>query len=271
MTAFLRLNGIALPVQHDAAELGAPLELGGEARAVDGAPLWSRRVTKQPWSFTTPWLSAADALAFRTLLTGRGVQVLSFETNSLYTKKGLAPASAGADFTVSASNPKFGTYRAASAATATNLATWSVFSSTSAWTVALWDSTDGGATWVRYVVRSDGAKWVAGARNDAAVTTFMGVASGVLTLGINGAAHGFDDVVCLPFLAPTDWPAQDAAFGYPFGGSYPRSLTADGLLIEQNTRTEVIAKLTGAKLGQGVIAGVWHGNLHALSFELEEL
>lgn len=239
MTAFLRVNGITVPVADGAAAFGQT-EFDAMSRAVDLTPLWSRRGTKRFWKFSTRWKTTAEALAFRDLLTGNGVQALSFETNSLYTKKGLAPASASGGFTVSSSNPKYGTYRAA--ATAGSTATWAVLSSSSAWSVLLWHTSDGGSTWTHYVVRSDGAKWVAGVRNDAASTTFVGISSGVLTLG-NGSANGFDDVVVLPFLVPTDWPAQVVAFGFAFGGNYPRSLTADGLFIEQNTRVEVCARM----------------------------
>ena len=61
------------------------------------------------------------------------------------------------------------------------------------------------------VLRSDGTKWLNGAVSVAA-SLFCTVAAGVVTLG-NDVAGGFDDVVFLSYLVPTDWPAQIFAFG----------------------------------------------------------
>lgn len=266
MTSFLRLNGIAVPVAVDSAELGQD-EPGQGGRSDDGSPIFNRRWTKRVWSVRTTLRTSAEALAWRDLVTGKG-HVLNWEDSVHYASSGLAPSSVQADFTISAVNPKYGTKRAASAATATNKASWPMFTSSSPWTVCLWDTTDGGATWHHYVVRSDGAKWVDGVRNDAASTTFLAVAAGVVTLGVTSVAHGFDDVVGFPQLMPTDWPAQIFGFGAAFGQIW--KITADGLYIEQNASITVVGrpgkiKAVKAKLGGSLQL------LQTFSFDLLEV
>ncbi len=258
---FLRLNGIAVPVSLDSATVNQK-DIGSEKIAEDGTPLFNRRATKRTWAVSTTIRSAEEALAWRDLVTGKG-HVLNFNNNNLYTSKGQPPATVGGGFTVTATLPKFGAYRAA--ATAANTATWVVFTATSAWTVMLWHTLDGGTTWSRWVIRSDGAKWLDGVVSVAA-TTFMGVASGVLTLG-SASAGGFDDVVCLPFLVPTDWPAQDYAFGYAFG-PLPR-LTVDGAFIEASAAGGISVKCKVGTLKGFVANGT--KNAQDFSFELTEV
>jgi hypothetical protein len=172
------------------------------------------------------------------------------------------------DFTTTATAPKYGTRRANSAATATNKASWPMFTATSPWTVALWASTNAGVDWNHYVVDSTARKWVDGVRNDGASTPFLAVAAGVVTLGVTSVAYGFDDVVGFPNLMPTDWPPQLYAFGFAFG-LLPR-ITADGLFIEQNAQISVKGIVGDLKAYQGFKPTLL-ANLHDFEFSLMEV
>lgn len=265
MTDFLRLNGITVPVAVGSADVTQE-DIGSSKRASDGTPLYNRRAVKRTWSSKTVITTAAEARAWRDLVTGKG-HVLNWESNNHYTSKGLAPTTLQAGFTIAATGAKYGTYRGK--AVNSNLAGWPMFAASPApWSVAVWYSpTDGGA-YTHYLVRSDGAKWVDGVRNDAASTTFLSVnASGVMFLSeISGAGTAsFDDVVGLPFLVPTTWPTQIYAFGSAFG-ALPR-LTADGLFIEGNTATTVKGAARSLKVFNVQAARDYHD----FAFELLEV
>ncbi len=261
MTAFLRLNGIVVP-----AAMGSPVlsqdDLGGESRADDGTPLFSRRQRKRKWAVRTRLGTAAEQLAFRDLVWGTG-HVLSWEGDHHYTSKGLAPTAVGANVSISGTNPKYGAKRLLSGATTDNKVTWPMFSASSPWTVALWVSTSDFLPWVHYVVNSAAHKWVDGIRNDSATTDFLAVSSGAVTLGKTSTGLAFDDVVGIPNIVPADWPAQIAGFGYAFGTLI--ELTADGLFIEQNARVTV-----KGVVGEMKVVRIKGDYIHDLAFTLLE-
>ncbi len=263
MTSFLRLNGIIVPVAPGSFSV-IQEDIGASKRASDGTPLFNRRTTKRTWGGRTRPGTAAEALAFRDLVTGKG-NVLNFEDSSLYTSQGLAPSAVGANAGIDGTNAKYGTKRLLSAGATDNKVTWPMFTASSPWTVALWVSTSDFLPWVHYVVDSSARKWVDGTRNDAATTTFLAVSSGAVTLGITSTALAFDDVVAVPQLFPTTWPAQISGFGSAFG-ALPR-LTADGLAIEQNATITVKGICGELRLIKAASAA----NLHDFSFQLSEV
>jgi hypothetical protein len=267
VTDFLQINGITVPVSLNSADLEQE-DLGEMHRAEDGTPIFNRRATKRRWSGKTTVLPAQTALALRDLVTGKGHN-LSWENNNHYTSKGLAPAVIGANFTISAVNPKFGTKRAASSSGANNRGQWFMFTPNSPWSVALYVTGDGGASWTHYMINSAGQKWRGGSRNDAVATTFIDVntAAGLLTLGEAGVAWGFDDFVGLPFVAPVEWPPQMAAFGQAFP-DLP-SMLASGLWIEQNASIPVIGAPGKLQAYVGTIT-TRQKNLQDFSFSLLE-
>ncbi len=261
MTSFLRLNGITVPVSPDSAAL-EPKDIGAEMTAEDGTPLFNRRGTKNTWSVRSTVRTAAEALAFKDLVLGEG-QVINFNNQSFYSFSGLPPTVVGGGWTIVTTLPKYGSHRAAH--TANNLTTYTPFTSSSPWSILLWRTTDGGTTWNHWVLRSDGTKWLNGVVSLAA-SAFCTVSSGVVTLG-NDVAGGFDDVVFLPYLVPTTWPAQIHGFGYAFG-TLPR-LTADGLFIEQNLAGGVATKgRAGALRAVKTRAAA---DMHDFAFELLEV
>lgn len=279
MTAFLQLNGVAIPVAVDSATV-EQTELGSMHRAVDGTPIVNRRRLLRRWNATTTIRTAAEALAFRDLISGKGHvfngngTAAAFDYLGFYSSKGLAPTSTGAQFysnptggKFSIPNPPLGAsvYPISLVSVAGYYGTWPVFSATSAWTIAYYQNR-AAAGFHHYVVRSDGSKWVDGAINPAAQD--VSVSSGAMTLGNAGYGSYFSDVICLPYAVPNDWPAQMYAFNNPVG-MLPR-LWANGLFVEQNSLINVIGEVHEAKLHPGVLT-TYAANLHDFAFSLHEV
>jgi hypothetical protein len=259
VTSFLRLNGIVVPVATGSAGLKQE-DIGGMRRAIDGTPVFSRRATKRRWSFKTTIRSAQESLAWRDLITGKG-HVLSFDGQSLYTSKGLPPASTGANWSLTTVSPKYG---AAMAQWTSTSSTWTFFTATSPWTIAYWLN-QAAAGWHHYVQTSAGSKWIDGVATASSMLGFGGVSSGVATFG-SATASKIDDIVALPYIVPSDWPAQIYGFGSAFG-TLPR-LVADGLFIEQNA---VAMAVVGMPPDGTPVKAATAANLHSFSFELLEV
>lgn len=267
MTSFLRLNGIAVPVALGSATLD-PAAVGKNRRSANGTMNASRRLRKGGWKFSTVIKTAAEALAFRELLAGEG-HVLSFDS-SFYTSQGMAPTAIGAGWTLSATGPKFGAKCATSDTAATVLSY--AFPTATGYTIAYYWN-DAGAGYHHYVLTSAGTKWIDGVLSPGG--SLLGLRDpgvyGVASFQATGGATGkLDDLVVLPYVVPSTWPAQMYAWGntdtQPFS-SLP-ALVADGSFIEQNTRVSVLG---GDAPAGRVIYGSGTKNLHDFSFELAEV
>ena len=216
-------------------------DIGSESVATDGTTRLTRQTRKRDVKFKTIPLTQADAYAWTCLFTGEG-ETWSFDA-SLYGSKGTGP-STNVGCTVEISTPKFGVGRLNVPATTGVIAYTAAvnsFGSSSKWAVLVWRSTDAGATWTQYVVRSDGAKWVNGTRNDAASTTWLSVASGVVTItNTTGSAVKYDDLVVLPFELMTTWPASLGAAAFsplPF-------VDLAGDVVDEQASRRVFAKVS---------------------------
>jgi hypothetical protein len=266
VTSFLRLNGITVPVALAGASVGQE-DIGKMRRSVNATAVVPRRATKKNWKFNTVIKTAAEALAWRDLITGRG-HVLSFDAQNWYTSKGMAPVSVAGGWSFTSSSPLFG---AAMAQWTTGNALWAMFSASSLWTVAWWLN-QSGAGWHHYVRTSAGNKYIDGVLTPGgSLLGFGGVSAGVLTMGSTTASE-LDDVVALPYVVPDSWPAQMFDWGssdQPF--SELPVLTADGLFIEQNNAP--ISVVGGEPSGRPLVAkmgGALVHNLHDFSFQLFE-
>ncbi len=259
MTSFLRLNGITVPVAIGGAGLN-PDAIGKMSRAASGAANAGRRLRKGGWKFNTVLRTAAEAIAFRELLAGEG-HVVSFDS-SWYTSQGMAPVAVGAHWSLSSSgpSPKYGAKCAKSTTDETDLQ-YAFFDSGSPWTLAWWAYV---GAWHHWITNSAGTKWKDGVFTEDAVEGLVSVASGVATFNYSqGNPTAIDDLVALPYLVPSDWPAQIYGFGYAFG--LLPALTADGLYIEQNTRVSVL----GSDAPTGRVVPVKAAkNFHDFAFEL---
>lgn len=285
MTSFLRLNGITVPVLAGSATL-KQVDIGAEHRAVDGTPVFNRRATKRTWGFKTIPMVASKALAFRDLITGKGHVLNGVGVGSAidqlgcYTSKGLAPSSLGGaffsrnngcKFTIPCPSQGAGLAACGLGWTAGYTGTWPMFTSTSPWTIAWWQDVAGNFVFHHNVITSAGGKWFDGATSVAAVDA--SVTSGALTIGSAGHAGDFCDLIALPFICPSDWPAQWYAYGNASAlnaqGALPR-LNADGLFLEQNALISVKGVCGELKAYLAKPGGVLTPNTHDFAFELTE-
>lgn len=273
----LALNGIDIApvVSATDAPKAARRDIGDAAPAADGTRRLTRQARKRDLEFETVPLSLADALAWEGLFLGDG-HVWSFDS-SVYSSKGaigstVIPSEIELDGTVK----KFG----AKALKVFASSSWngflgSEFDATGKWTVAAWRRIDAGA-WVHLVVRSDGAKWVNGVRNDSYATgeipgveePFTDVPAVVLRGG-SGTTTYWDDVVACPFRWLPTWPAAVYATGVAF--SPLPYLRATGSLVTEAVGFRLMlgtcdeAELLMAKMG-----GALQNDVHKLSVSLQE-
>jgi hypothetical protein len=249
---WLKLNGIdtsAIAAMGQEPS-GARRNIGDEGEATDGSWRVTRQTRKRDLSFQTVALSKSDAFIWESFISGEG-HVWNFEALNEYSSKGLAPTT----FTdcVISSNHKFGSH-SLNVELGSGVVTWpalinSFGATASAWTVMFWWRDDGGdSTFHHFVVRSDGAKWHDGVRNDATVTTFFSVSGGNITFTGSGGDETFlDDLIAYPFSVPDTWPAIVAARTTAFQGTPYLEATGD-LVPEASTRvmrgdaTEVVMK-----------------------------
>lgn len=172
--AFLTANGFDLPVAHDSARRAAPEEIGSDERMADGSLYSHRRAKKRRLEFELVWMHEAEKLeAYEGLLRGDG-HVWSFDS-SLYSSKGLGPSPGYGASRVEVGG-KFASYLDVSSSIQFLAALGS------RWTLLLWKRAQDGSTWERFAIRSDGAKWKDGTRNDALATAWAAVSGGALTL-----------------------------------------------------------------------------------------
>lgn len=233
----LMINGINLGAIMAAAEEPKVTwrDIGETTTAVDGTTNLTRSARKVDTSFRSVPITQADAHSWRCLLSGEG-ECWSFDSH-LYGSKGT-PATSITNASQSAGSSKYGAGKLSVGATTGTISFASAINSwgnTSSWTVGVWRFESG--AWHHYVILSSGAKWVDGVRNDAAVTTWLSVAAGVVTIAnTTGSAVLYDDLVVLPFLALADWPAQWFAAGRAFG-ALPIHAATGSLVDEQSVRS----------------------------------
>ena len=248
----ITLNGLAFPVARNSlAE--HPREVGQNSTAFDGTPRASRQRLVTDIELESTALPFDTAAAWMGLINGLG-HVWSFDAH-LYSSKGLGPSSStGASIQASC---KFGSgLRLTNGGSVTYGASLG-----STWTVGLWRYSSG---WSHYLVRSDGAKWLNGARADGTSTPFIEVASGAVTISnTSGGAVDFDDLVALPFLAPTDWPPVLGVASSAFS-ALPRLTLAGSLVAAPSSRV-----VTGTCASR--VIRVSDGNRRLLSVALAEV
>ena len=258
---FLTLNGLEVPVRNGSAQREADERIGEVTRAWGGQLRKSEQARKQAYACETPIVTAADAKAYRGLIEGDG-HYWGFETD-VYSSKGLGP-SAGTAPTISNTIQQVG----ANSGRQTN--GHSVTFPTelgSEWTVAVWRGPSVGLAHV--VVRSDGAKWEDGVRNDALVTTWLSVSSGSLSIANStGANVYYDELIAVPYKMLDTWPPLVFARGdgNVAWSSLP-ALQADGDLIDTTSELSVI----GEAEGNGFVQAGSVTNMQTLGFRLREV
>lgn len=228
---FVRVLGTwTIPIEADSVDRTL-VRAGERAGRVEGGQEDRSRGQGVEISATSGVLSGEDADALEGLLLGLA-HVFPFDAH-FFSKAGLAPlATSGA--TISAVQSKWGGFSAS-----ITLLQWAVafVIAPGVWTVALWRWS--GAAWVHYVVRSDGAKWVDGVRNDAAVTTFLTFDTALGVISLSGSPHFFDDAVFFPFKLSTAAVATVRAAMVAGAFPHPGALSYDGTIF-QNSEVKVM-------------------------------
>ncbi len=128
----------------------------------------------------------------------------------------------------------------------------------------VWRSVNSGSTWISYIIRSDGAKWIDDDRDDAVTTTWLSVtATDVQITNPTGSAVWYDHLVVLPFKVLDTWPLQiNNASATPYQATPFVALEGDWV-NEQATRI-CLGAVTDSKVK---VAGV--GNRSKLEVEFK--
>jgi hypothetical protein len=265
---WLTVNGISVApiVAAGSAPKGPRRDIGEQAAAASGALRLTRQARKHDLEFETVPLAGADARAWEGLFAGEG-HVWSFDSH-VYSSKGLGPSTLGVA-AVSAAQKKYGAKSLLISYNNTNTIFTGVWPSGSTATLMFWYALES-AAFSHYVIRSDGAKWVNGVRNDAASTSFISLtATGFDLDGSEFEGRFWDDLVALPFLVPTDWPAQVYAAGAAFG-SLP-TLACAGDVVREGASRSMLGTANEAAMLMGGMAGSFQRDLRRLSVELKEV
>lgn len=180
---------------------------GGDGYAVNGQPISAALYLTEEGSITTPEIPLSTARAIESLCRrGANGHVWHADedgSSSRWSSAGLGTITASPNF--SAVEFKFGTHSFLQAFGA--IGDVSIATVGTIYTVASWVKV-GAGSWQHEVLRSDGAKWVDGVRNDSA-TLNISVASSVFKILEPGSGNVyFDDLVWLPFSVPDGWPAD---------------------------------------------------------------
>jgi hypothetical protein len=226
----LSVNGIEIPV---CTWKESDEEIGERMRASSGKSLVSIRDRKFVRRFSVRTEDTTLAEAIKGLLTGDGFS-WSFDID-WYSEQGLPViATAGAassSLGSTAPTPAFGAKRLAIPAATT--VSWQLPDRYSVvWTMIFWAYYSG--AWHHYVLNSLGEKWKDGATTTDSVYVNVVTGGGTTQMQLSspsGSAAYYDDVVVVPYLWPSTWPAQVYAATrawkpFPF-------LSVDGELMPQ--------------------------------------
>jgi len=195
--SFATINGWVLPIAINGARSAREQE-GGPDRGWTGRPNVYRYGMPRRWSVTTSKMSHGDADTLEALLDGRGHHIPL--NGDFYSTAGLVPQGGTAAFSFpgwTAEPPVHG--RSHLSITSGNII-WNPGFIDGKWTVMYWRGADLGVGYgnaVHVVVRSDGAKWENGVRNDVLTTSEMTVSNGAVSFGV----EEYDDIVLLPYAA----------------------------------------------------------------------
>lgn len=230
MSAWFTINGIeaAKVVSSSNQPSAKPRDVGYQGEASDGSFVLTRRDTKRDFKFTTRPLSGVAAIAWESLLRGEG-HVWSFDV-SAYSSKGLAPTVSDGTLVSSSPPPKFG----AKCYQLTTDAEARFGSLVAPWTAAVWYRDEGAMVpaWHHIVVRSDGAKWADGVRDDGAGAAGIDFSGGdAHFIGGDPGPLSIDDLILCPYLWADDWARQVFEAGVAFGPT--PYVTCAGLMVPE--------------------------------------
>ncbi|MCP3060976.1 hypothetical protein LXT21_19510 [Myxococcus sp. K38C18041901] len=274
----LALSGIPLPVLTERGLTYTPTLLGEHRRAFSGWLRSSERREVLAYGGNTGPLSQEDARAYRGLIRGEG-HVWSFDT-TLRSSAFLPPSATTGTVTAGVAGGRYAACLRMEVGSSLTLPT----ALAAKWTVAYWWKLEGSATWTHYLHRAghfisdngredrvtpnSGALVVdsAGALpgGDVALRNTGGFGGGIGNPG--NVALLVDDLVVLPWVAPSSWVVPWYSAGQPFGAPYPYHLATGSALYEP--------RVVLGRTGQGRAVEWWQGGARVLGqefdFELQE-
>lgn len=271
MPDFLRVNGVTVPVLVESAEF-RPEVVGESGRSVDGSMFVQRTAIKRTFEFSTPPVTAQEALALEGLLHGKGHVWPVTAALGLYSSRGALITSSGAAIARAIAFGKFGS-DSAQVPNGVTLRT-NVLYPTGAGqqepTLSFWLSLNG-STWTHRAYRAAASQWytdgVAGAA-PAGVTISYSGSFGWQIANATGSNIWVDDLWVCPYDWPATWPALVVAYNAAVG--LAPKLRADGLAIANNLTIDAFAEVSSMPLLPGVLS-TYQANLHTLSFGLMEV
>lgn len=261
--SFCRVNGVVVPVvANEAGE--EPLLVETASRMEDASMLIDRRAEKGMWRLRVVHQLATAAHAFRRLLHG-DFHYWSFDnvtttTRGLYSARGLGP-DAATGCTCTAGSAWLGAAKCV--ITLGNRIDYTIGPCPAGMTVMAAENIDG-AGWNHKIKDSAGNVWTNGVLTGAwpNITTLT-AATGFFRIGTGAAAASYllDEVIALPFLLPSDWPAQVYAFMNPASGNTqwpfaPRALKLDGDIVDNGVTRTVVARVGSVGVKHTKTAGV---------------
>lgn len=216
MSDFLTLNGIDFPCT---AADAVPVRAGEMERSANlsvRSAVWA-----SAWDLpcATGLLAQAESRAVQGLVQGEG-HTLSFAdtttpTSFLWSSRSLVPE----DTAGTVARATGGRWASRLRLLDDALVQWA-FGLGTEWTVGLWYREDALPTWTHYLLRSDGALWVNGARTSsppkppAAFVQVLPDGSLVLCAvdGADAGYHDYSEVLVLPYAVPDAWGPKLYAF-----------------------------------------------------------
>lgn len=265
MVDFLKLNHF--PITCEDGATGVEYEsIGTVGRTVDGGLRTNRRAIKRKWGYKTTPQSARTAHAIADLVLGRG-NYWSFDVH-MYSAKGLGPSSYSGSTTPQYVVMKYG----AGSLSVPNTHTFVVagaYTSGEAVSVSCWVRVSG--VWTHYAVLRTAAgsatNYVNGVSSGATLPfTFS---AGTFTITGTATEVYFDDLVIMPSLWPTTWPAL--IYGASEAFSPLGRLNASGASIGDNSATvSVVGDVEGLETLQAYDSSTWSQNMQQVSFSLFE-
>lgn len=267
MADFLKVGPFPFAVQVDTARADV-LEFNRARRTANASLVLSRIAAPSTWSCSSTPLKPDDLIAWRELILGRGMKVNFSATATHYANTGHFPTTAN-DVGLS-TFVKYGS-RSAQLVVGSGELGYLPFPVAAPWSVSYWRSTNG-TTWMHVVIRSDGAKWADGSRNDSLSTPEFSAGSDYRFTEVTSVTNlWIDDVFLLRALFPLEWPALIYGYGAALFPNHPL-VELSGDFIEANRVTvNAYGHALGSSPFPGYIGGTLFQNLARLEVEFEEV
>lgn len=271
---YLRINEIAASVLQVNAS-GDLSTVGASERAQDGTMRIERRALKAKYTFTLAHQTAADALAWRSLVLGRGQHWTLDAT--LYGSKGTPFTGTGV-INSSTHGGKFGAKAMKVPSTDRAVAANAVKGLSNGFGFAIWFYFWNGSIFDHYLNVTNAAfvtSWYVNGVLASPSTGWFAVnnSTGTITLGDNSADRYFSDLVALDLPGggvPANWPAALSAKTRAFTDL--AQLDVDGRAIEAQQRAVTVQGAVGpASMVGASFNGAWNDTVHVLPVMFDEI